>query len=270
MEIKDLPNWQAFEHELDELRAQLKYLNTSLLFRGQADSDWPLSTTLERAGCDGLQFDTYYRLVTSAVRPAVETFTGVVWDIPEYDTNLESAFLNDPELLSFRRFPGVPLYRYMVYLRHHGLPSPLLDWTRSPHVSAFFAFRDQTTMSQKRAIYAYCEMPMVHKGGPVGEATIVPIGPYVRSHPRHFRQQSDYTICGNFDQLLGWCFHPHGSVFGNRPGQDFLWKFTLPSTERIPVLRMLNDYNLNAFSLFDSEESLLETAWFREWTLKRP
>ena len=61
MEIKDLPNWQAFEHELDELRAQLKYLNTSLLFRGQADSDWPLSTTLERAGCDGLQFDTYYR-----------------------------------------------------------------------------------------------------------------------------------------------------------------------------------------------------------------
>lgn len=62
MEIKDLPNWQAFEHELDELRAQLKYLNTSLLFRGQADSDWPLSTTLERAGCDGLQFDTYSRV----------------------------------------------------------------------------------------------------------------------------------------------------------------------------------------------------------------
>jgi hypothetical protein len=31
---------------------------------------------------------------------------------------------------------------------------------------------------------------------------------------------------------------------------------------------LLNDYNLNAFSLFDSEETLLETMWFREHVLK--
>src|SRR5579871_975887 len=37
------------------------------------------------------------------------------------------------------QFPG---YDYMAYLRHHGFPSPLLDWTRSPYVAAFFAFRD--------------------------------------------------------------------------------------------------------------------------------
>ena len=33
---------------------------------------------------------------------------------------------------------------------------------------------------------------------------------------------------------------------------------------------MLNDYNLNAFSLFGSEESLLETMWFREYVLRQP
>jgi len=56
---------------------------------------------------------------------------------------------------------------------------------------------------------------------------------YVRSHPRHFRQQSDYTICAGFDKSkAGWQFHPHGPVFGNRGKQDFLWKFNIPSSER--------------------------------------
>ena len=94
------------------------------------------------------------------------------------------------------------------------------------------------------------------------------IGPYVRSHRRHFRQQSDYTICGNFVENSGWHFYPHERVFGQSPKQDFLWKFNLPSTERFKVLRLLNDYNLNAFSLFDNEESLLETMWFREQVLR--
>jgi len=40
-------------------------------------------------------------------------------------------------------------------------------------------------------------------------------------------------------------------------------------TGAVEVLRMLDDYNLNAFSLFDSEETLLETMWFREHILRR-
>ena len=155
----------------------------------------------------------------------------------------------------------------MVYLRHHGFPSPLLDWSRSSYVAAFFAFRDLQPEGGKRSIYAFCEMPEGHKGGVVGEPQIRSIGPYVRSDPRHFRQQSDYTICASFDH--SWRFHSHEDVLVHRrPEQDFLWKFDLPSTERIKVLRLLNDYNLNAFSLFDSEETLLETMWFREHILK--
>jgi hypothetical protein len=74
----------------------------------------------------------------------------------------------------------------------------------------------------------------------------------------------------------GWRFAPHENVLvqddsppGN-PQQDVLWKFNIPSTERLKVLRLLNDdYNINAFSLFQSEESLMETMALRELDLRR-
>jgi hypothetical protein len=59
-------------------------------------------------------------------------------------------------------------------------------------------------------------------------------------------------------------------VFGNRGKQDFLWKFNIPSSERIALLRRLDEYNLNAFSLLDTEETLLETMWVREHVLRNP
>jgi hypothetical protein len=96
-----------------------------------------------------------------------------------------------------------------------------------------------------------------------------PIGKYVRTHARHFRQQSDYTICAAFDEKgPGWRFHPHDPVFWSRGKQDFVWKFDLPAAQRIAILKSLDQYNLNAFSLFDSQETLLETMWMREQALE--
>ncbi len=268
MNQSDVPDWETFEQELKQLRAKYGKPSLPLLFRGQPSSGWSLVTTLERSGQGGMSLVDFYRLITARVGPAVETFTGM--RVPEWNQQVEDSFA-DRELFSLRRFPPVDLYRYMVYLRHHGFPSPLLDWSHSPYVAAFFAFREPIGTAEKRSIYVYCEMPESRKGGAVGEPTIRPIGPYVRSHRRHFRQQSDYTICGSLDTNFGeWHFHSHEDVFAHpRPGQDYLWKFNLPSSERGKVLRLLDEYNLNAFSLFDSEETLLETMWFREHVLRQ-
>ena len=64
-----------------------------------------------------------------------------------------------------------------------------------------------------------------------------------------------------------WSFVEHSSVFAlNTKGasQDVLKRFVLSANERRNVLAELQDYNLNAYSLFGSDDSLMESLSNRE------
>lgn len=255
-----LTHWAEFEERLDTLRGSRRRPD-DLLFRGQANAKWSLRTTLERRGKYDLSVREYFRLL-NIIKPEIESFTATEWDGPEYD---EGSLHRD---LMVGELPG---YSYMLYLRQHGFPSPLLDWTASPYIAAYFAFRSSS--AKERAIFVYSEMPEAGKDRSSRRPEIYTFGPSVRGHKRHFLQQSRYTLCIRFHQDLGsgqkeWRFTEHDDVFDRqKTDQDVIIKFVLPSAERKKILKLLDSFNLNSFSLFGSEDSLMDTISVREFDL---
>ena len=259
----DVNSWEEFEQQLKDLREHVNSPESaalSMLFRGQENSCWPLATTLERSNQLEMLFQDYYRLI-SRVKPQVESFTGNEWQIPGYPeverlVQEYDAFSAD---LTFGRLPGYP---YMAYLRHHGFPSPLLDWTRSSNIAAYFAFSKADDEMDDRKVSIYVFSAAASQGGGNRKPQMCRLGPYARTHRRHFLQQCEYTMCVIFKE--DWRFEGYQKAFDARNKPGACWKFNIPSTERLKVLKSLDEYNLNSFSLFDSEEALMETMSLRE------
>jgi hypothetical protein len=89
-------------------------------------------------------------------------------------------------------------------------------------------------------------------------------GHYVRTDSRHFIQQNRYTVC-IIKEVDEWEYiTPEDAFDRDDPKQDLLWKFNIPKSESLKVLKQLDTYNINALSLFGSEESLMETMKLRE------
>lgn len=88
------------------------------LFRGHGSNKFKLATTFHRQG--RARLERYSHFTLHEFRLNAEAVMGMRFDIGDVDD-----------------------YSVLLGLaQHHGLPTPLLDWTMSPYIAAFFAFSD--------------------------------------------------------------------------------------------------------------------------------
>lgn len=116
MKTVNFETWRELKAYLTRFSSLGHRRREQFLFRGQASSEWGLRPTLDR------YLDSLF-IVESREELAASL---------QNQFEREAAGLGVPRDLTARQ-------REML-ARHHGLPSPLLDWTRSPYVAAYFAF----------------------------------------------------------------------------------------------------------------------------------
>ena len=110
---------------------------------------------------------------------------------------------------------------------------------------------------EKVSIYAYLEFAGV-KISDVEAPYIESLGQYLKTHKRHYLQQSTYTICTKGKGRQMYYDNHENVVTVNSDRQDLLWRLDIPICERHNFLAKLELMNINSFSLFQTEDKLME------------
>ena len=102
-----------------------------------------------------------------------------------------------------------------------------------------------------------------------GKTHIVRPGHYVRSHRRHVIQHSRYTMCMDWKSGLPFRSHDEGLTIEGALGlRGEAVKITIPCTQRRAALIALDLMNINAYTLFGSDDNLIRTIARRECLLR--
>ncbi|MDB5297985.1 MAG: hypothetical protein JWO31_3968 [Phycisphaerales bacterium] len=198
----------------------------SFLFRGQRDRDWKLQSTLDR------QF--------AALSPSERQMKldRLLNEFADELYGLEAAsVIADSERLE-------------LLGRHHGLPTTVLDWSRSPYVAAYFAFEGAVPPPTGEVAVWVFDRRQLSKASVAGKVLINDMA-LIGDNVRALQQR------GVFLRL------PVGTD-GEIALADGLAKYTVPYSERPLALRELDAMLITAKSLFRDRDAAARTAIIRE------
>lgn len=217
-------NWGGFMDYVSGLKG------SRYLFRGQSHP-WRLRTSFHRRG--RADIGRFLTEDVPALYKHLSARTKHVFNLNNPDEN--GAFFN--------------------LIQHHGYPTPLLDWTYSPYVAAFFAYRgitneeaasaggtakvrihvfDQENWKKDLNQILFLVAPRLHVS--IGEFLAI-------ENERMIPQQGASTIT-NVDDIETYI----RSIEAN--GKTYLWAIDLPVADRRQVVRDLSYMGITAGSLF--------------------
>lgn len=251
-------SYQDFKEKKDEVIKLFPetdgYMKTRFYYRGHANSNWKLESTLERHTAKSYCRRTYMvdlyeyakgDLNLSYTREKLfKTYAShedILQKLKEYDEDSSIVFLLDNIMkLSW------------VEARHYGVPSPLLDWTENIDIALWFAFSKPFVGDVGIYLYKFnndnkelsgsCSEPIIIQFKPVDVEVIM----------RHKKQEAFYTICTDYgDSENRFKFISHEDDFEkNTKLSPSLFKFILPGSIREEVLMDISKRDINHEYLF--------------------
>jgi hypothetical protein len=214
-------------------------LSKGYLFRGQ-QKPWRLQTAFHRLG--------RYR-ISQFIQVDVKQLHQRLCAITPHYFNL-----NDPQQNG----------AFFNLLQHHGYPTPLLDWSYSPFVSAFFAFRDwpkSYSGEQKVRIYLFnyekwkSKFPQISNlDPPFPHLSVVDF--IALDNSRMIPQQALTTVT-NVENIEAYLLEKENST-----GECFIEAIDIPASDRELAMNELGYMGITAGSMFPGVDGVCEE--FRE------
>lgn len=221
--------WDEFKNHVSKLS------KSQFLFRGQKEP-WRLRTAFHRRG-----------------RYRISEFTGV--DVKQLHKRL-SAITSHYFDLSVPEQNG----SFFNLLQHHGYPTPLLDWSYSPYVSAFFAFRDWPIKYEGNGnVRIYVFNNEAWKASFRQIENLDPPFPHLSvmefiaiDNPRLVPQQAVTTVT-NLDDIEAYILQQEKEA-----KLEFLYAIDIPAKFREEAMRDLRFMGITAGSMFPSVDGVCE------------
>lgn len=217
--------WEEFASWLNNENQQ-----SDLIFRGQKDSKWKLKTSFHRTG----RFDLL-RYGNEDVHKLNYYLVGLI---------NKSFDVNDP----------IEHGALLNLAQHHGFPTPLLDWTESPFIGAYFAFNDVPKDDNEGYVRLFAfnkgdwltdhkaTMDMLDTKKYFSVHSLLPL-----HNPRALPQQSVVTST-NISDIESWLAHI------TPPHRKYLTKIDILKSERKKVMIELTKMGITSASLFPGIE----------------